>query len=80
MTLLILCIAKRLFWADNIICIPERFVHSDVRARERNVSLGESSIVTRAFVSGTAESETGVGSLGSDFTRDGPTSSMTRNV
>ena len=69
MTLLILCIAKRLVWADNIICIPERFVHSDVRAQEGNVSLGELPIVTRAFVSCAAESETGVDSLGSDFTR-----------
>ena len=31
-------------------------------------------MVTRAFVGGAAESETGVGSLSSDFTRDRPTS------
>ena len=30
-------------------------------------------MVTRALVGGAAESETGVGSLSSDFTRDGPT-------
>ena len=30
-------------------------------------------IVTRDFVGGAAESETGVGSLSSDFTRDRPT-------
>ena len=60
---------KRLVWADNILCTQERPVDSDVREREGNVSLGELSIVTRAF-----------GSLGSDFTRDGRTSSMTRNV
>ena len=80
MTLLIICIAKRLVWADNILWIPERLVDSDVRARERNVSLGELPIVTRAFLGGAAESETGVGSLSSDFTREGPTLNMTRNV
>ena len=75
-----MCITKHLVWADNILCIPERLVDSDVRAREGNVSLGELPIVTRAFVGGAAESETGVGSLSSDFTRNGPTSNMTRNV
>ena len=52
----------------------------DVRAWERNVSLGELPIVTRAFLGGAAERETGVGSLSSDFTREGPTLNMTRNV
>ena len=79
-TLLILYITKHLVWADNILCIPEQLVDSDVRAWERNVSLGELSIVTRAFVDGAAESETGVGSLSSDFIRDGPPLNMTRNV
>ena len=37
-------------------------------------------IVTRALVGGAAESEMGVGSLSSDFTRDGPTLNITRNV
>ena len=37
-------------------------------------------MVTRAFVGGAAESEMGVGSLGSDLTRDGPTLNITRNV
>ena len=59
MTLLILCITKRLVWADNILCITERLLDSDVRAWERNVSLGELPIVIRAFVGGAAESETG---------------------
>ena len=80
MTLLILCITKLLVWADNILCIPERLVDSDVRAWEGNVSLGELPIVTHTFVGGAAESETEVGSLSSDFTRDGSTSNMTRNV
>ena len=80
MTLLILCIAKRLVWDDNILCMPERLVDSDVRAREGNISLGEFPIVTHAFVGCATESETGVGSLNSDFTREGPTSNMTRNV
>ena len=45
------------------------------------MSLGElpivGPIVTRALVGGAAECETGLGSLSSDFTRDGPTSYMT---
>ena len=80
MTLLILCITKRLVWADNILFIPERLVDSDVRVREGNVSLCELPIVTHTFVGGAAESEIGVGSLSSDFTRDGPTLNMTRYV
>ena len=42
MTLLILYIVKRLVWADNMFCVPEQLVDSDVVAREGNVSLGES--------------------------------------
>ena len=37
-------------------------------------------IVTRAVVGGAAESETGVGSLGSDFTMDGPTLNITGDI
>ena len=33
---------KRLVWADNMCCVPEQLVDSDVVAREGNVSLGES--------------------------------------
>ena len=80
MTLLILCITKCLVWADNILCIPERLVDSDVSAREGNVSLSELPIVTRALVGGATESETGVGSLSSDFTRAGPTLNITQNA
>ena len=76
MTLLILCITKRLVWADDVLCMTERLVYSDVRAREGSRSLSELPIVTRTFVGGAAESETGVGSLSSDFTRDGPTLNM----
>ena len=36
-----LCITKRLVWADNILCRPERLVDSDVGAWKKNVSLGE---------------------------------------
>ena len=43
------------------------------------MSLGELPMVSRAFVAGAAESETGVGSLSSDLTRDRPTSNTTRN-
>ena len=42
MPLLILYIAKRLFWADNMFCVPEQLVDSGVVVREGNVSLGES--------------------------------------
>ena len=35
-------ITKRLVWADNMLCVPEQLVDSDVVAREGNVSLGES--------------------------------------
>ena len=42
MTLLILNITKRLVGADNMFCVPEQLVDSDVVAREGNVSLGES--------------------------------------
>ena len=38
----ILYITKRLVWADNMFCVPEHLVDSDVVAREVNVSLGES--------------------------------------
>ena len=68
MTLLILYIAKCQVCADNILCIPERLVDSDVRAWEGNMSLSELPIVTHAFVGGATESETGIGSLSSDFT------------
>ena len=47
---------------------------SDIGARGGNVSLGELPMVTRTFVGGAAESETGVGSLSSGLTRDRPTS------
>ena len=80
MTLLILCIMKCLVCADNILCRPEQLVDSGVGAQEGNVSLGEFPMVTRAFVGSAAESETGVGSLSSDFTRNRPMSSMTRNI
>ena len=42
MTLLILYITKRLVWADNMFCVPEQLVNSDVVVWEGNVSLGES--------------------------------------
>ena len=46
MTLLILYyilyITKRLVWADNMFCVPEKLVDSDVVSREVRVSLGES--------------------------------------
>ena len=48
---------------------------SDVRAREGNMSLDELPIV-----GGTIESETGVVSLGSEFTRDGRTSSRIKCI
>ena len=35
MTLLILNITKRLVWADNMFCVPEQLLYSDVVARER---------------------------------------------
>ena len=46
MTLLILYyilyITKRLVWADDMFCVPEKLVGSDVVARDRGpVSLGE---------------------------------------
>ena len=44
---------------------------SEIVGRERVTWLVP--IVTPTFVGGAAESETGIGSLGSDFTRDGPT-------
>ena len=39
MTLLILYIAKRLVWTDNIFGVPEQLVDSDVGAGEGSVSL-----------------------------------------
>ena len=46
MTLLILCyilyITKRLVWANEMFCVPEQLVDSDVVAREGHISLGES--------------------------------------
>ena len=32
---LILYITKRLVWADNMLCVPEQLVDSDVVAQER---------------------------------------------
>ena len=59
MTLLILCISKRLVWADNILCGPERLVDSDVEAQELLRESRELPMVTRAFLGLAAESETG---------------------
>ena len=42
-------------------------------AREGNVVTWRVSMVTRVLFGGAAESESGVGSLNSDFTREGPT-------
>ena len=41
-TLLILYKTKRLVWDDNMFCVPEQLMDSDIVAMERNVSLGES--------------------------------------
>ena len=75
MTLLILYyilyITRRLVWADNMFCVPEQLVDSDVVARERARITWRVSIVTRALAGGAAESETGVGSLSSDFIGNG---------
>ena len=38
----ILYITKRLVWADNMFCVPEQLVDSDVVALGGHVSLGES--------------------------------------
>ena len=73
-TLLILCITKRLVWADSMLCKPERLVDSDEKARVLLWQARELSMVTRSLAGGAAESETGVVSLGSDVRRNRPMS------
>ena len=50
-----------------MLCVPEQLVDSDVVARERARTTWWVSIATRALVGGATESETGIGSLSSDF-------------
>ena len=54
---------KRLVRADNMFCVPEQLVDSDIVAREMERVTWWVSIVTRTFVGGATESETGGGAV-----------------